>query len=69
MTRDPWTEINALKPRGRGFGAAYRRQNRSEPIPIITERPIRPKFGGLSGRCPVCGSRYFGCGHDPEDAA
>lgn len=52
------------------FGSAIRRNSdgdRVDIIPIITERPIRPRFGGLSGRCAVCGDRYFGCGHDPED--
>lgn len=57
---DPWAEINALKPRGRGFGSALHVQNRTPPIPLITERPIRPKFGG-AGRCPHCESRFFGC--------
>ena len=56
---DPWTEINALKPRGNGWGSALKR--RVEPMPVIHERPIRPSFGGLSGKCPHCGARYFGC--------
>lgn len=50
----------------RPFGSAHKRAAPS--IPIIVERPIRPAFGGLSGRCPTCGSRYFGCGCQDDEA-
>jgi hypothetical protein len=59
MIRDVWAEINARPSSGRRWGGAV--QRRTQAVPIITEKPIRPRFAGLSGKCPHCGSRFFGC--------
>lgn len=45
------------------FGSALRRGVSVSPI---TERPVRLQAIN-NGRCPECGSRFYGCGHDPED--
>lgn len=54
----------------RAFGSALPRRHSDDPLrtpALSTVRAIRPRAIN-KGRCLVCGDRFFGCGHDPEDS-
>ena len=59
MTRAIDIQGGPTKP----FGSAYNRA--APPIPLVTEPTIRPRAIN-NGRCPTCGSRFFGC-HDEDE--
>lgn len=60
--RDVWQEVNALPV----WRAPETPVTRTEPIPVLTERPMRLRSIN-NGKCPGCGDRFHGCACEEEE--